>query len=99
MRVYTTPIQGFSVLCYRYRLSEGGYCKFHLLAEVGEPWQREAKALAQALADKHASKIVTKELDAYPWYVEVLELIKPRLSLPMLDGANLEYTPHEGALE
>jgi hypothetical protein len=73
MKVFTTPIQGFSVLCYQYSAGREMSFKFHLLTEVGEPWQREAKALAQKLADKRGCKIVTKELHAYPWYVEVLE--------------------------
>lgn len=47
--------------------------RFHLLCEVGEPWQAAAKAkLAALLQANPAYELQTVELGAAPWYVEAL---------------------------
>ena len=65
-----------SVRVLHYTYSVGGplvgMC-FHLLAEVGEPWQAAAKAkLAGLLRANPTYELRTVELSAAPWYVEAL---------------------------
>lgn len=72
MKVYTSNIEGHRVLNYVYRVSPdmGFHC--HLLSEVGEPWQAQAKEMAQRLAQQADSEIKQVELDQHPWYVDAL---------------------------
>ena len=62
------------VLHYAYSVGAlGGRACFHLLCEVGEPWQATATAkLAALLRAKPAYELRTVELGAAPWYVEAL---------------------------
>lgn len=47
--------------------------RFHLLCEVGEPWQARAKAgQALLLRANPSCEVRGVELDAPPWYVEAL---------------------------
>lgn len=78
MRVTTNKIQGHTVLRYRYRA--GGCMDFdlYLLSEVGEPYQPEARAQAQAIADRHCCDIVQVELLERPYYVDALVRRTPK---------------------
>lgn len=62
------------VLHYAYSVgAPGDGACFHLLCEVGEPWQATAKAkLAALLRANPAYELQTVELGAAPWYVEAL---------------------------
>lgn len=66
--------QAVRVLHYTYTL--GGPMidvKFHLLSEVGEPWQAAAKAKLDALLAANPSfELKQVELPAHPWYVDAL---------------------------
>lgn len=68
----TTKIEGHTVVVYRY--TAGAYLdlKFHLLCEVGEPWQAAAKAQLDELCAERKCKVVQVELQARPWYVDAL---------------------------
>ena len=72
VRVYTRQIQGHRALHYAYNAAPGMGFLFHLLSEVGEPWKEAAKRRAHMLALKRGCVIKTVELDAKPWYVDVL---------------------------
>ena len=73
MKCFTENIAGHQVLCYDYRAGSDMRFKFHLLSEVGEPYQKQMRALANTLASANNAVIVTKELDQYPWYADVME--------------------------
>lgn len=72
LKVYTTLIEGHSVLNYVYWCSPDMGFKFHLLAEVGQPWFAEARDKADALAKKRGCVIRRVGLNSDPWYVEAL---------------------------
>lgn len=72
MKVYTRRIEGHQVLCYNYNVSPTVGFNFHMLCEVGAPWQAEAGRLARALAAKRGCTIGQIELAASPWYVDAL---------------------------
>jgi hypothetical protein len=76
VRVFEKPIAGFRVLTYHYRTShrpnEGMEFAFHLLCEVGEPWQVAALRAQQELADEQGCAVETVELPCWPWYVDAL---------------------------
>lgn len=72
MKVYTSNIEGVRVLNYVYRASPDMGFHFHLLSEVGEPWQPQAQWLAEQLAKEANADIKQVELDCHPWYVDAL---------------------------
>lgn len=72
MKCFTRKIEGHDVLCYEYGAGCMHFC-FHLMSEVGEPYQPRMRALAKALAAANKSVIVTKDLNQAPWYADVLE--------------------------
>lgn len=66
--------QAVRVLHYSYSVDGPmvGMC-FHLLCEVGEPWQAAAKAKLDALLAANPSfELKQVELPAHPWYVDAL---------------------------
>ena len=56
-------------LTYRYNIGPGMGFAFHLLCEVGEPWQPDARAALDDLRRK-GYRIETRELDAAPWIAD-----------------------------
>jgi hypothetical protein len=72
MNVTTTKIEGHTVLVYRYEAGKYLKLKFHLLSEVGAPWQAAAKAQLAAICAETKCKVVQVELQAAPWYVDAL---------------------------
>lgn len=72
MRVFTKDMEGHSVLTYSYNASRDMGFQFHLLGEVGEPWQEQARKKALALAKERKCVIDTVELTKRPWLVDVL---------------------------
>jgi hypothetical protein len=56
------------ILTYRYNVSSDFGFAFHMLCEVGEPWQPEFKAMIA----KTGMKIETRELDHPPWMADFL---------------------------
>lgn len=72
MKVSTTKIEGHTAVTYRYDAGAYLKLKFHLLSEVGEPWQAAAKAQVAALCAERKCKVVQVELQAKPWYVDAL---------------------------
>ena len=75
MKVYVRLAHGHRMLNYSYGNSHAKFC-FHLLCEVGEPWQAEAKLALTELCEKTKSTVKTVELDQRPWYVDTLVRIK-----------------------
>lgn len=57
------------MLTYRYDASREMSFGFHLISEVGQPWQIDAKLEQQRLRDAGYT-IETRELDAYPWLAD-----------------------------
>lgn len=80
MKVHTQLIEGHSALVYTYDIGDDGECMFHLLCEVGQPWQAEARALAEELAEERGCTIQQVELDARPWYVDALVKVPTSVS-------------------
>lgn len=73
MKCFTRQVGKHQVMCYRYDVNKDiGFC-FHLMAEVGAPYQKQMRALANSLAAANNAVIVTKELDQAPWYADVME--------------------------
>jgi len=72
VKVTTKRMEGHRVLSYQYDVNRDIGFSFHLLSEVGEPWQAEAKAKQQALL-KPGECVVQVELSAKPWYVDAIE--------------------------
>lgn len=72
MKVSTTKIEGHTALVYRYNAGAYLKLKFHLLSEVGAPWQAAAKAQLAAICSERRCKVVQVELKAAPWYVDAL---------------------------
>ena len=73
MKCFTENIAGHQVMCSRYDVNKDiGFC-FHLMAEVGAPYQKQMRALANSLASARKSVIRTIELDQAPWYADVME--------------------------
>lgn len=72
MKVTTTHIDGHTVLVYQYQANAHIGFKFHLLSEVGEPWQPLAKQALANLCYMRKSRVVQVELDRKPWYVDAL---------------------------
>lgn len=71
LEVTTTLMEGYRVLTYRYDANQYLGFKFHLLSEVGAPWQSEAKAMQRALL-KPGEQVVQVELSTKPWYVDAI---------------------------
>lgn len=72
MKVYTQLIEGHQALTYAYSAGPDRRFSFHLLSEVGAPWQREAEEMANTLAKARGCVIRQVELSAEPWYVDAL---------------------------
>ena len=73
MRVKTKKIGDVRALVYIYDTSQDCGFAFHTLAEVGEPWQAEAKAEARRTADFWGMRIKHGvEIDQAPWFVDIL---------------------------
>lgn len=69
----TPDRHGNQVLSYSYDYNDGEmYFCFHLLSEVGQPWQEEARQALALLCTERDSRVVTVELPEYPWYVDAL---------------------------
>lgn len=75
MKCYTRQIGEHQVMCYSYRPSYDALCVFNLMSEVGEPYQKQMRDLANSLASANNAKIVTKEIEVAPWYVDVMEKV------------------------
>lgn len=71
IQVCTRPMQGYSVLHYRYDTGMGKF-EFHLGCEVGEPWRPQAQAMAKEIATEMGGTIKQIELPATPWLVDVV---------------------------
>lgn len=66
------------VLHYTYQLNAQVGMRFHLLCEVGEPWQAAAKGkLAVLLKANPGYELRSIELPRAPWYVEALVKTSP----------------------
>jgi hypothetical protein len=76
MKVYTKNEYGHKVVHYVYDASEYLRFRFHLLCEVGQPWQREAQEQLETLCKKTNSEVVTIELDHKPWLIDTLVKVK-----------------------
>ena len=72
VRVYTRMIEGNRALNYAYQASPDMGFRFHLLCEVGQPWQAEAKRKADKLAARSGCVIGQVELESAPWFVDAL---------------------------
>jgi hypothetical protein len=74
MKVTTKWMEGHLALTYSYTVdsASGLGFKFHLLSEVGAPWQARAEQMANALAKYQGRVINQVELNAKPWYVDAL---------------------------
>lgn len=72
MKVFTKKHGEHNMLCYSYDVSKDMSFCFHLLSEVGEPWQLSARMLRDELAWKRGCVVQTVELDKRPWLIEVL---------------------------
>lgn len=72
MKVYTSDIEGVCVLNYVYDAGHYLTFRFHLLSEVGAPWQAQAQEMAERLAKVCNADIKQVELDQHPWYVDAL---------------------------
>lgn len=72
MKVTLQTIEGHRALTYTYTATPGVTCQFHLLCEVGEPWQAEAKRKMGAICRRLNMTVQATELSAYPWYVDAL---------------------------
>lgn len=74
IRVYAKPGQdGTRILNYVYNATPEIGFHFHLLSEVGEPWQAQAKAKLAGLVRANPNyELKTIELDYKPWYVDAL---------------------------
>lgn len=77
--------QSVRVVHYVYALGgTGGEVKFHLLAEVGQPWQGLVQAkLAGLLRANPSFELKQVELPTHPWYVDAL-VRKPAAGTPEL---------------
>ena len=75
MKVNALCFGEVTALRYEYDISDDGGFSLYLLCEVGEPWQAEAKAMAEALATERGCTIQQVELDYAPWYVDALVLV------------------------
>lgn len=77
MRVKTEQIGKVLALKYIYDVSDDMGFEFFTLAEVGEPWQEEAKEEATRTAVFWGLNIVHGvEIDQAPWIVDILVDIK-----------------------
>ena len=73
MRVKTTEFGPVRALVYRYSAGPDIDFEFYTLAEVGEPWQAEAKAEAQRTAAFWGKTIrYGMEIEHAPWIVDAL---------------------------
>lgn len=72
MKVTSKLIQGVRALTYTYSPCREAVCEFHLLSEVGEPWQKAARRQRDALALRMKCEVKTVELPAHPWLVDAL---------------------------
>lgn len=73
MRVKTKQIGKVLALVYIYDISPDIGFSVHTLAEVGEPWQAEAKAEAQRTADFWGKRIkYGADIEQAPWIVDAL---------------------------
>lgn len=72
MKVTARWVEGHLVLTYAYHISRGMGFRFHMLCEVGGPWQAKAKAQLAVLCRKHDSVVKCVELQAKPWYADTL---------------------------
>lgn len=75
MKVYTRTIEGHRVLHYSYRAGPEMAFLYHLLSEVGAPWQGELGRMAASLAESQGCVIKQTGLSKSPWYVDVM--VKP----------------------
>lgn len=57
------------MLTYRYRASADMSFAFHMLCEVGEPWQADAKAELDKLRER-GYRIETRDIDEAPWIAD-----------------------------
>lgn len=66
--------QSVRVLTYKYTVSkeDGIHCRFHLLSEVGEPWQAEMKEMLAVFCREHNAHVETREFIGHPHFAEVL---------------------------
>lgn len=71
MKVTTTRIEGHDALNYRYSAGHMEF-RFHLLCEVGEPYQPAMKEQLATLCAERKCKVVQVELKAPPWYIDAL---------------------------
>lgn len=72
VRVYTRQLQGHRVLHYAYDVAPDLGFLFYRLSEVGEPWKDVAQRRAHMLAFKQGCVVKTVELDAWPWFADVI---------------------------
>lgn len=79
MKVFTKDMEGHTVLTYSYQATRDMGFQFHLLNEVGRPWQEAARKKALALAKERGRVIETIELTKRPWLVDAL--VKPHAPL------------------
>jgi hypothetical protein len=75
VKVTTKRIEGHRTLVYSYEVNKDIGFTFHLLSEVGEPWQTEARELQQALL-KPGQEVRQVELTGKPWYVDAIKEIR-----------------------
>jgi len=75
-RVSTTPL----IRVLRYRYTAGGCMDFdfHMLCEVGQPYQPAARVqVAEILAKNPGWEVQTIEIDRKPWLVDALGKVQP----------------------
>lgn len=69
MEVSLVKIQNTTVFKYEYGTTDFGFC-FYLLCEVGEPYQKEARFLADAICAERGGIRGGVELQNAPWCVD-----------------------------
>ena len=73
MRVKTRKFGKTLALVYTYDIGPDMGFEFYTLAEVGEPWQDEARAERQRTANLWGKTVVEGvEIDRAPWVVDAL---------------------------
>lgn len=78
MKVKTITHCGIQTLRYRHDANEYLPFNFELLSEVSEPWQPEAQALAEELAEKRDCKIVY----GVPFYSDDIAIYRADILVP-----------------
>lgn len=65
-------VEPVRMLTYKYAVGKDFGFAFHLLCEVGEPWQAQAKQAQADLCARTNSHVVTVELQEKPYLVDAL---------------------------